>query len=50
MPNMMGIAGTVYTPRTQRKNMVFALITGCSPIGGCLGAFFSGLIATFAER
>lgn len=32
MPNMMGIAGSVYTPRAQRKNMVFALIAGCSPI------------------
>lgn len=50
MPNMMGIAGTVYASRTQRKNVVFALIVGCSPIGGCLGAFFSGLIASFTER
>lgn len=50
MPNMMGIAGTVYTPRTQRKNMVFALIGGCAPIGACMGAFFSGLIANFTAR
>lgn len=50
LPNILGAVGRIYKPGTLRKNMVFALIGLCAPLGGCLGTLFAGIIGTETPR
>lgn len=45
LPNAIGIVGRVYTPGILRKKIIFGCIGFCAPLGGTLGAVFSGIIA-----
>lgn len=50
LPNILGAAGRVYSPRTLRKNLVFGCIGFAAPFGGWLGVFMSGVIAVRTGR
>ena len=50
LPNILGAAGRVYSPRTLRKNLVFGFIGFAAPFGGWLGIFMSGVIAVRTGR